>query len=194
MINLFCTPIDIITNTQHKLMTALLPKYCEHLAEKVANGGKYWLAQNLKNTFNTYNIYKDKNFEKINDFITSAVYNYIRQIGHKKLDLKKTEAWYNIYDKKSFQEWHNHNFALASCIYYLQSDENSSRTLFKNPLPDNPNRPDLDKNNMYTWEHYYVNPLEGDLVIFPSSLEHCVQMHMSDTKRISLAYNFYTCN
>lgn len=194
MINLFCTPIDIITNTQHKLMTALLPKYCEHLSEQIASGGKNWVAQNLKNSFNTYNIYKDKNFEKINNFITSAVYNYIRQIGHKQLDLKKTQAWYNIYNKQSFQEWHNHNFALASCIYYLKSDENSSKTLFKNPLPDNPNQPDLDLNNMYTWEHYKVNPQEGDLVIFPSSLDHCVEMHMSDITRISLAYNFYTCN
>ena len=41
-----------------------------------------------------------------------------------------------------------------------------------------------------TYERMYITPQAGMLLVFRSHLEHSVEQHEDDDKRISMAYNF----
>ena len=188
MINLFPTPLKIVTNKSFK--NTDLVKHCHKLAKKVDRGGNNWINKNTYNTCTTHNICKDIKFKKLNDWIYREVNLFVKEIGFKGVDKSKTIGWFNIYNKKDFQELHNHNFHLVSAIYYLKTDKNSAKTWFKNPLPENPNAPEFDSNNPYTWGTYFVEPKNNNLIIFKSNLDHCVEIQQDDSTRITLAYNF----
>ncbi len=188
MINLFSTPIKIVKNNSFESKNLI--KYCYDLSNKIDSGGKHWIAKNTYNTSTTYNICEDSNFNQINNWIYNEVDSFVKEIGFKGVDKSKNWGWFNLYNKNNFQEWHNHNFHLVSAIYYLKINENSAKTFFKNPLPENPNRPQFDPNNPYTWSTYFVEPKNDTLVIFKSDLDHCVEPHLDDSTRITLSYNF----
>jgi len=188
MINLFSTPIKIVKNNSFK--NNHLINYCYELSKKIESGGEHWIAKNTYNTSTTYNICKDPKFKQLNDWIYKEVDVFVKDIGFKGFDKSKNWGWFNIYNKDNFQEWHNHNFRLVSAIYYLKADKTSAKTWFKNPLPENPNTPEFDSNNPYTWSTYFVEPKNNTLVIFKSNLEHCVEAQQNDSTRITLSYNF----
>ena len=188
MINLFSTPLKIVKNKSFESND--LVDYCHKLSKKVDRGGEHWINKDIYNTSTTYNICKDEKFKELNDWIHKKVNVFVKEIGFSEVDKSKTMGWFNIYNKKDFQEWHNHNFRLVSAIYYLKVDNTSAKTWFKNPLPENPNTPEFDSNNPYTWSTYFVEPENNSLVIFKSNLDHCVETQQSDSTRITLAYNF----
>jgi uncharacterized protein (TIGR02466 family) len=187
MINLFTTPLKIVKNKPFKNND--LVDYCHELSKTVDRGGEDWITRSY-NTSTTYNICKDEKFKKLNDWIHNEVNVFVKEIGFSGVDKSKTMGWFNIYNKKDFQEWHNHNFNLVSAIYYLKAGKNSAKTWFKNPLPENPNTPEFDPNNPYTWTKYFVAPENNSLVIFKSNLDHCVEAQQNDSTRITLSYNF----
>ena len=188
MINLFPTPIKIIKNDSFE--NNHLIEYCHELSDKIDSGGKNWISKNTYNTSTTYNICGDPNFNQINNWIYNEVDSFVKEIGFEGFDKSKNWGWFNIYNKKDFQEWHNHNFSLVSCIYYLKINKNSAKTFFKNPLPENPNNPKFNSSNPYTWSTYCIEPESDTLVIFKSDLNHCVEQHLDDSTRITLSYNF----
>ena len=188
MLNLFATPVKIVKNNSFENLD--LVDHCQELSKKVESGGKHWINKGIYNTSNTYNICRDNKFSQLNDWINKEVDVFVKEIGFSGFDKSKTMGWFNIYNKKDSQEWHNHNFSLVSAIYYLKVDKNSAKTWFRNPSPENPNIPEFDPNNPYTWSTYFVEPENNSLVIFKSSLDHCVEPQQDDVTRITLAYNF----
>ena len=46
-----------------------------------------------------------------------------------------------------------------------------------------------DTNIIFDERHYY-KPVPGSVIIFPASLEHCVERENSNITRITMAYNF----
>ena len=189
MINLFPTPLNIVEN--NSVDTKDLVDHCINLSKQVERGGEHWLSKNVFNSSYTHNIYKDSKFKDLNNWIAKEVNLFANALGFKKLNLDKTNGWFNLYNKKDYQEWHNHNFALISVIYYLKANSNSAKTHFKSPLPDNPNTPDFNPSNIYTWKTYFIEPKQDTLVIFKSDLDHSVEAQKEDLTRITLAYNFY---
>jgi len=188
VINLFPTPIKIVENKSFD-GTDLI-KHCKKLSKKVEGGGKNWLTKNVFNTSYTYNICNDKKFLNLNNWINNEVNSFAKEIGFEGIDTSQNVGWLNIYKKNDYQEWHNHNFNLFSAIYYLKINTGSAKTYFKNPLPENPNIPEFNPNNPYTWKTYFVEPKDNTLIIFKSDLEHCVESHKDNSTRITLAYNF----
>ena len=188
MLNLFPTPIKIVENNSFDSLN--LVNYCKQLSKNVERGGKDWITKNVFNTSYTYNICNDDKFTILNNWINKEVDIFVKEIGFSGVDGSKTEGWFNLYNKNDYQEWHNHNFYLVSAIYYLKAGKDSARTYFKNPLPENPNKPAFDSSNPYTWQSYFIEPKDNKLVLFKSDLNHCVESHENDSTRITLAYNF----
>jgi len=110
MINLFPTPLNIVEN--NSVDTKDLVDHCINLSKQVERGGKHWLSKNVFNSSYTHNIYKDSKFKDLNNWIAKEVNLFANALGFKKLNLDKTNGWFNLYNKKDYQEWHNHNFAL----------------------------------------------------------------------------------
>jgi len=103
--------------------------------------------------------------------------------------------WYNYYLENEYQEWHNHLGSIFSpahfaCVHFLSYDnEIHQPTVFKDPL-------DKFRDHSYELEYDYCmqnipNIKEGDLLMFPSYLDHCVHPVKKSQKcpRITISFN-----
>ena len=111
------------------------------------------------------------------------------------------EIWMNAYEKAHYQEGHTHLPGFFSGIHYVCFDpEHHNGTTFVNPQANiysyltNMNGDfegttiDMDLNR-HLDEMNDVDVEEGDVIIFPSTLEHMVKKNMSDKLRITVSFN-----
>ena len=111
------------------------------------------------------------------------------------------EIWMNAYEKAHFQEGHTHLPGFFSGIHYVCFDpEHHNGTTFVNPQANlysyltNMNSDcegttiDMDLNR-HLDEMNDVDVEEGDVIIFPSTLEHMVKKNMSNKLRITVSFN-----
>lgn len=187
--NLFSTPLALIDYPEHNNIKDILVNHCFSIKLNTKTGGKNWISKNLYNTCDIYDIFEDNTFQQLNNWVTEKANEFKKHLGQSK-NIKQSKAWFNIYNKNSFQEFHNHNFNYISCIYYLKANKEDAKTIFKSPLIENIYDPELDSKNPYTWKTFKIDPLEGRLVLFKSSLEHCVESQNIENPRITLAYNY----
>jgi uncharacterized protein (TIGR02466 family) len=114
-------------------------------------------------------------------------------LGFKKnRNVELSNYWVNINEKHNFNMPHSHYLSFFSAVYYVKVPKNSGKISFKNPIPayEYTIQPDMIENythfNAGQWE---VQPEEGQLLIFPAWLEHCVLPNESDEQRVSIAFN-----
>jgi uncharacterized protein (TIGR02466 family) len=97
-------------------------------------------------------------------------------------------AWANIHDRGGFNFQHLHDGCLLSGTFYVQVPEGSGSLVFRDPRPGVLNgfakgsRPNACKD-------VHLRPEPGLIVLFPHWLEHFVEVHDSDTPRISIPFN-----
>jgi uncharacterized protein (TIGR02466 family) len=186
----FPTIIGSANNKHHKLIEDKLVKKCLFLEQQIKKGGETWLSKDTYNTLSKYDIFKDNDFKPINDFVIQTLQEYCNKLN---IDFNKInnspEAWFNIYKKYDFQEYHIHHDHIFSAVYFLKTTKNSAKIYFKSPINPMINIPysTIKKDTSST---AYFTPKNGDLLIFNSSLEHAVERHLLDDLRISLAFNF----
>jgi uncharacterized protein (TIGR02466 family) len=98
------------------------------------------------------------------------------------------DAWANIHDRGGFNFLHLHDGCLLSGVYYLQAPEGSGSLVFRDPRAGV-----LHASARGSWPNAYrdvqLRPTAGLMVIFPHWLEHFVEVHDSNTPRISIAFN-----
>jgi len=189
--SLFPSHLAWAINPYHSKYEQELSDRCYEIQKKVSSGGQAWLS---KNTYNTsdghYTIHLDPKFKDLTNWIVEQVNVYtntlkMRYIIHTP---KHYESWFNIYKKYDYQELHKHNPSVISCIYFLKADD--TPVFFKSPIiEDSEYNPQYDIKYPPVGSHK-VDPEPGKLLIFRSYLEHAVAQKVSDTPRITLAYNF----
>lgn len=109
--------------------------------------------------------------------LTDLVKNTIKENLDKKISFNNRGIWGNISSTTHYNNIHNHSstIALFSGVYYLQVFPDSGNIIFYD---------DLFLNKVeYT-------PVIGDLLIFPSYLQHSVSPNNNSKDRISVAFNF----
>ena len=105
-------------------------------------------------------------------------------------------SWCNIHGPEESSQIHFHASSLLSGVYYPILPKNSGNISFhKGSIYNNvfhqSIRFEYEENNNITAEQYVINLKEGDIVLFPSHLDHSVQKNNSNEKRYSIAFNFY---
>ena len=95
--------------------------------------------------------------------------------------------WMNLYKRGDHQEVHEHSGNDISCVFFANSGEGFSEFYFK------------DRNSIFLTEKvkrlinyknvYVPDVKEGDIIFFPSNLEHGVSPHNSDVTRRTLSVN-----
>ena len=85
---------------------------------------------------------------------------------------------------------------MISGVYYIQSNDTSGDIVFnKSHLYTNlftdTVRVSYSDTSMYTTSEFFITPEPGDVVMFPSHLEHRVLENLSNMPRYSLAFNFF---
>jgi len=111
------------------------------------------------------------------------------------------EAWLNAYKENQHQEIHEHLPGQFSCIHYVAyNSDDHLPTIFMNPyrqvaLSNSPNFFGGPDGIPGTWTgQSYIKVEEGDLLIFPSFLEHKVPKQKSDNLRVTLSFNLNFVN
>jgi len=98
--------------------------------------------------------------------------------------------WANINPKGSYNTTHNYPGCDISGVYYVKVPEGECGNInFVDP------RPALNYGNCFIVERYVGGdsvprfPAEGNMYMFPSSLQHSVGTNLVDEDRISIAFN-----
>lgn len=106
------------------------------------------------------------------------------------------DVWLNAYKENQHQEIHEHLPGHFSAIHYISYDqEEHLPTIFINPFRQVSisNSPEFNTDIQSipgTWvSQSYVKVEEGDLLIFPSFLEHKVPKQKSNNLRVTLSFN-----
>lgn len=146
-------------------------------------------------TLSTISTPYEFNFQNLllNHFIKSSVENYYKEWGfltNNDIKLNLDSLWINISKPGSFQETHKHTAhlktVLFSGVFYIEVKEDSGDLVLTNPLesllinmlPSSTNLP-----------FYNITPQNNLLILFPSWLDHRVDMNKSNTDRISISFN-----
>lgn len=175
---------------QHTSIENMLVQHCTDLQSTVASGGQGWISNKTYNTSDgQYEIYKDSEFDSLNQWVTDQVYAYCDGVGIDRTQLQSSGSWFNIYRRGDYQEKHVHPNSVISAIYILTATPDAAKIYFSTPL-----------NDMFYVKHSQQHQqlvqqiscesVPGTLIVFPSYLPHSVERHDSDNVRISLSYNF----
>ena len=185
---IFPTLFGISIDSNRNRNDSIIEK-CLQIETTTKTGSTKWVSKDTYNTLDSHDITKDKDFAPINDFVIKSVKEYCEVI---KVDFNKivgTQGWFNIYRKGDYQEYHSHNPYLLSAIYYLKTPKEGSKLHLGNPF-DDMIAPNYTEHNTDNAMSMVIQPEDGMFIIFRSHLQHCVEKHMDDEPRISLAYNF----
>ena len=106
---------------------------------------------------------------------------------------KMSTFFATVAEKHSRHGSHRHERCEVSGVYYVRAPRGSAALLLHSPLEAYKSasllhafQPDG------AWQQFYTRivPSEGRLVLFPSWLEHEVEVHRIDSPRISISVNF----
>lgn len=119
----------------------------------------------------------------------------MRNINPNKLII--TDAWYNIYEEKIYQEMHHHDGNVITCdgkpfhpflsiVYILNNPNETNNTVFR--IDESPCWPRKIAINFDTSKEPSIR--EGSVIIFPSDIPHMVK---PSTKpgRVTIAFNVH---
>ena len=101
--------------------------------------------------------------------------------------LALSNSWININRKNNFNMPHCHPNSAFSGVIYLKANPTCGKINFRNPTPAGA-YPINDTINGY-FGKWFFSPEPGDVLIFPSYLDHYVEPNLSDEDRISIAFN-----
>tara|TARA_B100000085_G_C18485641_1_gene489127 strand:- start:13 stop:624 length:612 start_codon:yes stop_codon:yes gene_type:complete len=130
-----------------------------------------------------------------NSFIQSVGPNVLelhKQLGgDPDVSLSIIDAWVNQYNAGDSQEIHNHlvNNSTFSCCYFLKYDKDlDSKFVFRNT---NLELEIGSLNSLYNISSTHTPEVcEGDIIIFPSSIHHFVEIQKNNSNRTTVSANF----
>jgi uncharacterized protein (TIGR02466 family) len=188
IINLFAVPIF-----SDKLNINLdnLKKVTEGESYDYVSDGNYYITSNTR-LLDKQNLAEEKNaiLKKANYFL------YETLNVSKKIEFYITTSWIVKFPKNSWGQKHIHSNSIFSGVVYLSTPGIGGEICFhKDNRFHNISYPTLelvyDKWNTYSSDYWKLSPSEGDIILFPSNLTHSVGKNLSDTDRISLAFNVF---
>jgi uncharacterized protein (TIGR02466 family) len=124
-------------------------------------------------------------FAPLGETISAACKSALSQMGIQRTFV--LQSWVNLHDRGGFNYLHVHEGSLLSGSFYLQVPTGSGDLVFRDPRPGVVHSSVKGVTNGYTDVH--LRPSAGLLVLFPCWMEHYVEVHDSDSPRITIAFN-----
>ena len=131
---------------------------------------------------------------EIENHCESFVRKYLKVKNNAQFYLQN--SWSNIHGPNEDSQIHYHGSSLLSGVYYPILPKNSGNISFHRGniytnIFHKSIRFEYDEHSYLTADQYVVNLKEGVIVLFPSHLEHRVELNKSNENRYSIAFNFY---
>lgn len=144
----------------------------------------------------SYNVCRNLRYqvdiEEIYAFVETELEKYWKELGYLDKGFKIIENWINRYPPGSYIEAHNHAPIALSASFYLQKPEGSGEIIFENPLSTLLKYQPYEFSNIDHYDKWFDRPVsiqEGDLVIFPSYLNHKTEINRSALDRYIIGFN-----
>jgi uncharacterized protein (TIGR02466 family) len=128
-------------------------------------------------------------FPEIRDALIAATMDYsVKVLQQYQLPLAMTTSWITRTRPGGFSARHHHSNSWLSGVWYPEA---SSTITFTSPMRSTilPNEPA--EYNIYNAEAWTIRPESNMLVIFPSYLQHQIDLNDTDDIRYSLAFNTF---
>jgi uncharacterized protein (TIGR02466 family) len=183
-------------HSDHKRLKSNLLAYCyskkqDNISSGIAPGAKRSLYESTFDFLNGDNesIRSLKKFILDNVFEVSQYMNAREWPEDAEVNIN-LDSWCHITNNSGFHDIHNHPMCSWCGVYYLQIGETNLESLnginrWYNPSSYMYN----DAGTMYTHTHYDYEPLDGDLVIFPSHISHSALPYKGYRDRVVIAFN-----
>jgi len=130
---------------------------------------------------------------KIRFFIEKCLDIYRREVFCFKNDLVITQSWANKSGRDQKHHAHTHPNSIISGVFYFQADQTLPPIQFRRRTDDNFGL-EIQQFNNFNSSTFILPIKSGELIIFPSTLEHSVPKNESDVERISLSFNTFAKN
>ena len=139
--------------------------------------------------------------EKFSD-VKKRVESHLYFFAHNFLGISKLvkfelqNSWMIKHTPEDYAPNHFHENSIFSGIFYLKVNQNSGELIFKknsmweNIFPKSLNLP-IEQYNNFNCKEWKILPEPGDIIIFPSHLDHRVNKNLSGEDRYSVAFNFF---
>lgn len=135
----------------------------------------------------------DKELPRIRQFIENSINEYVDNIICPKYDLNFyiTQSWITFTNPGGFHHSHSHKNSIISGVFYFNAEDGKDEIMFMHDRESKNIIIERKSFNLYNCTSWNFPVKTGDLIIFPSDLEHCVSKTLSDSLRISLAFNVF---
>ena len=159
--------------------------------KKLCQDSRCFIPRSGEQVFTDYMIPSEASARKYKDEVIDSVMPNIEEfslsMGAKKLNMG--QIWFQRYETDFYHGTHNHWPSLFSVIYYLEFDpsEHESTVLM------NPNRLHAElyrAQNIQLETSFSPKIKEGDILIFPSFVDHYAPMNKSKMPRTIVSFNF----
>jgi len=127
------------------------------------------------------------------------LFEYVCQMGFRAAsdldfidcDIALTEAWLNINDSRQCMNSEHVHGEVFSGVFYLKAPEESGKLVLQNPAINRMWKGCslTSQKNQFTGESIRIEPIEGNIILFPSYLPHSVETNNHDDERISISFN-----
>ena len=127
------------------------------------------------------------------------LFEYICQMGFKACadldfidcDIAMTSAWLNINDSRQCMNSEHVHGEVFSGVFYLSAPEESGKLTIANPGINRMWKGCslVNQKNQFTGETIKIEPVEGNIILFPSYIPHSVETNNHDEERISISFN-----
>ena len=172
----------------------LITKYENDLSKEIKFVEKQKLQNNGDNgnyrSKNTY-LFNNKQLSKIKKFCEDSVKIFSEEIFYLEENLKITQSWCNANPKGSIHHAHTHSNSIISGVFYLRLNNDNPPIIFNNEFNWGI-APKIKKYNIFNSGQLIIPVKAGELILFPSSLNHNVPINKSETVRLSLSFNTFS--
>jgi uncharacterized protein (TIGR02466 family) len=148
---------------------------------------------NIGNTTSTdRDILANEELTDVRLFIESALAGYFKAVQNPKdaVTLYITQSWANYTEPGEYHHRHDHPNSFISGVFYPQADSTIDKIhFFKRGYEYVKIKPD--EWNHWNSQTWWFHVGAGDLVLFPSHLEHMVETAVGGKTRVSIAFNTF---
>jgi len=154
--------------------------------------GVEWTEQKANGNFKSKDSYltKHKELKDINLFFKECIDDFTKNIYLSKQKLTITQCWSNKNPKGSQHHPHSHPNSIVSGVFYLRQDPKLPPIQFgrsqQHSIKLHP-----EKYNILNSEMFILPCVAGELILFPSNLNHSVPINQGDEERISMSFNTF---
>tara|TARA_E500000318_G_C3497905_1_gene187161 strand:+ start:72 stop:692 length:621 start_codon:yes stop_codon:yes gene_type:complete len=178
------------------------PVYISHINRKFTEKELNFVTNQKNNSINNEGnisttdkyILNKIELKEINEFIKSQCHNYLDKVICPKnnIELYVTQSWLNYTKENQYHHQHSHPNSIISGVFYFDCNKENDKIKFLNTDYQQIS-PEINDSKFNLWNSTsWWFPVEtGQLIMFPSYIDHKVDNKKGNNIRISLAFNTF---